>query len=294
MTEYNPLTPISASTADPVTAAADLGRRDAERELRSTTAEPDTALYVTRLRHDERVEVTSVERHLDAPIIPRGRADLHDPADFGEYVNRLGHHTHTTVWADPDAGRIVAVFDDHAGWEDAGWRSHTAVLTLKPDPDWTEWIRSDGNPGRQAWFAEHIEGLAHTVVDPDSATMLELARTFDAKRSVNFRSGVRLDSGDVQLTFEETTKAKAGEKGQLEIPYEFVIRCAPFLGVPQAELKARLRWRITEGDLSIGYALQRPDLVRRDIIAALIAELRGVIEPMPVFMGLPPAAVTPR
>jgi uncharacterized protein YfdQ (DUF2303 family) len=279
---------------DLVTAAADLGRRDGERRLQSTTVHSDTSLYVARLRDDEHIEVKDLESHLPAPLQPRGKADLHDPADFAEYVNRLGHHGTTTVWADPDAGRVVAVFDDHADFEDAGWRSHTATLTLKPDPDWAAWIGRDGRPGDQAWFAEHIEGLAHTVIDPDPATMLELARTFDAKRSVNFRSGVRLDSGDVQLTFEETTKAKAGEKGQLEIPAAFTIRCAPFLGVPQAEISARLRWRINEGELSLGYALLRPDLIRRDVIAALIANLRTAIDPMPVFMGTPPPPVTAR
>lgn len=281
-------------TVDLVTAAADLGRRDIEREPRSTTAEQDTALYVSRLRHDERIEVTSVERHLDAPLTPRGKADVHDPADFAEYVNRLAHPEHTTVWADPDAGRVVAVFDDHADAIDPGWRQHTATLTLKPDPDWSAWLGRDGRPGNQAWFAEHIEGLAHTVVAPEPATMLELARTFDAKRSVNFRSGVRLDNGDVQLNYDETTKAKAGEHGQLEIPAAFTVRCSPFLGVPQAEISARLRWRINEGELSIGYALLRPDIVRRDIIAALIANLRKDIEPMPVFMGTPPPPVAAR
>lgn len=277
---------------DLVTAAADLGRRDTERALQTTTVQPDTSLVVARLRHDELVHVISLEKHLDAPLRPRGTANLHDPADFTEYVNRLATPAYTTVWADPDAGRLVAVFDDHADYEDPGWRSHTATLTLKADPDWAAWLAMDNKPGGQARFAEHIENLAHTVIDPDAATMLELARTFDAKRNVNFRSGVRLDSGDVQLTYEEVTKAKAGEKGELEIPSAFTIRVAPFLGVPAADISARLRWRITDGDLSIGYALLRPDRVRRDIISALIGEMRDKLEAVPVFMGTPPPPVT--
>jgi uncharacterized protein YfdQ (DUF2303 family) len=278
---------------DLVAAAADLGRRDTERQLTTTTVHEDTSLVVARLRQDERIAVENLERHLDAPLRCRGNADLHDPSDFTEYVNRLANPQYTTVWADPDAGKFVAVFDDHADFDDAGWRSHTATLTLKADPDWAAWLLLSNKPASQAWFAEHIEDLAHTVIDPDAATMLELARTFDAKRSVNFRSGVKLESGDVQLTYEETTKAHAGEKGELEVPSAFTIRVAPFLGVPPADISARLRWRISDGELSIGYALLRPDRVRRDIISGLIMEMRGELEDVPVFMGTPPPAIKP-
>lgn len=280
-------------TTDLVTAAADLGRRDAQRDLATTTVHSDTALVVARMRADERVDVVSLEKHLDAPLRSRGKAELHEPIDFSGYVRRLADEDYTTVWADPDSGRITAVFDDHADFDVPGWRSHTATLALKPDPDWAIWIQHDNKPSLQSWFAEHIENLAHTVIDPEPAAMLEIARTFDAKRNVNFRSGVRLDSGDVQLHYDETTKAKAGEHGQMDIPAAFTVRIAPFLGVPAADIPARLRWRIVEGELRIGYSLLRPDNVRRDIISNLIVELRSMVEPIPVFMGLPPQPVLP-
>lgn len=278
---------------DLVTAAADLGRRDTDRLITSTTVHPDTSLVVARLRDDERVQVVSLEAHLDAPLRTRGTANLHDPADFTQYVNRLADPAYTTVWADPDAGRLTAVFDDHADNESPGWRSHSATLVLKADPDWTAWVKHDGRLRGQSDFAEHIENLSHTVVDPDPATMLEIARTFDAKRTVAFRSGVRLDSGDVQLQYEETTKAKVGERGELEVPAAFTVRIAPFLGVPPVDITARLRWRITDGQLEIGYQLLRPEHARRDIISALIGEMRGQLDEVPVFMGLPPQPVLP-
>jgi uncharacterized protein YfdQ (DUF2303 family) len=277
---------------DLVTAAADLGRRDTERHMRTTSVDSLQPLILGRLRQDERVDVVSLEKHLAFPLRSRGKAELHDPSDFAEYVNRLADLAYTTVWADPDSGRITALFDDHADSESPGWRSHTAVLVLKADPDWTAWLAKDNRPGTQAWFAEHIENLAHTVVEPDPATMLEIARTFDAKRNVNFRSGVRLDSGDVQLQYDETTKAKAGEHGQMDIPAAFTVHIAPFLGVPGADILARLRWRITDGELSIGYALLRPDHVRRDVVSAVIGELRAQLDSVPVYMGLPPQPLT--
>jgi uncharacterized protein YfdQ (DUF2303 family) len=280
-------------TTDLVTAAADLGRRDTERKLSSTTVHPDTALYVTRLRHDEHVVVTSMESHLDEPLTCRGSATVHDPADFVQYVNRLADEDSTTVWADPDRNRVVAVFDDHADHLSAGWRAHTATLVLQPDPDWQEWMAHDGQLRSQADFADQLESLAHTVIDPDPATMLEVATTFSAKRNVEFRSAQRVDNGDVELVYEETTKAKAGHTGTVEIPSRFTIRVAPFLGVAPAEISARLRYRVEGARLSIGYALVRPDLIRRDAVAAMVGTLRDGIT-APIFLGTPPPPVTAR
>jgi uncharacterized protein YfdQ (DUF2303 family) len=281
-------------TSDLVSAAAELAYRDADRSVTPSTVEQDTALVVARLREDERLEELSLERHLGTPLRNRGTAAIHDPTDFAGYVIRLASDGATTVWVDPDGGKLVAVFDDHINAVRPGWRSHTATLTLKADPDWRDWLARDNRRGGQAEFAEHLESLAHTVVDPDAASMLEIARTFDAKRSVNFSSGVRLDSGDVQLVYEETTKAKAGEKGQLEIPAAFTVRISPFLGVAPADVQARLRWRIVDQSLAIGYALLRPDLVRREIIDGLVGQLRSEIDPVPVFLGFPPPPVVPQ
>lgn len=274
-----------------VSAAADLGRRDAERRVSTTSVDMLNPLVIQRLRDDERIDIQSIEKHLATPLRPRGTVTVHDPDDFIEYTNRLADEDHTTVWADPDNGKVTAVFDDHCDAEAAGWRQHTAMLQLKRDPDWDSWVRGDNSLGGQAWFAEHLENLAHTIVSPDPATMLEIARTFDAKRSVNFRSGVRIDNGDVELTYEETTKAKAGQAGKLEIPSTFTVRIAPYLGVEPAEIPARLRYRVADGELRIGYALLRPDRALRDVMAVLVARLREQVSSGAVFLGTPPAAL---
>jgi Uncharacterized conserved protein (DUF2303) len=73
-----------------------------------------------------------------------------------------------------------------------------------------------------------------------------------------------------------------------------VISISPFLGVPPADVQARLRWRIVDRSLAIGYALLRPDRVRRDIIAGLVGQLRSQIGAVPVFIGFPPPPVEPQ
>lgn len=255
----------------------------------------DRPLVIERLRHDEHVQVRSLEAYLEQPLRARGTATLHEPADFAEYVNRLKLTECSTLWADLDRSTVTAVLDDHATYSNPGWRSHTVALALKVDPDWQAWADADRKLMQQDGFASFLEDVAHTVVSPDAATMLEVATTFRAKRSADFSSSTRLQSGDVQFAYSEDTKASAGRKGSLEVPEVFTIRVAPWNGVDPVDLTARLRYRIDGGGgLGIGFALLRPDRAKRDAFAAIIAKLREQIDGVPLLVGTAPAAVSPQ
>lgn len=264
-------------------------------DIDAREVDPNQPLIIERLRHDEHVQVTSLEAHLEQPLRARGTATLHEPADFAEYVNRLKLTQCTTLWADLDRSTVTAVLDDHATYSDPGWRSHTVALALKVDPDWQAWANYDGKLIPQDRFAEFLEETAHTVISPDAATMLEVATTFRAKRSADFSSSTRLQSGDVQFAYSEDTKASAGRKGSLEVPERFTVRVTPWIGVQPVELTARLRYRIDgEGRLGIGFALLRPDLAKRRAFAEIIASLREAIDGVPLLTGTAPEAIRPQ
>ncbi|MFE0021935.1 YfdQ family protein [Amycolatopsis sp. NPDC059021] len=247
---------------------------------------PEKSVVVRTLRNDERVDTTDLENLLDQPRRPRGTALLTDPSDFAAYVTRLATAS-TTVWADQDSLKVTATFNDHANGFSAGWRDHRAVLKLKHDDDWKAWLRQDGSLLSQEDFAEHLEDRAHTIVNPDTATMLEIALTFQTRRNASFSRGARLNSGDVQLAWSEETTAKAGASGRLEVPAEFTIAVAPFFGLPATEVTARLRWRIRDGQLGIGYRLDRPDLVHRKAFADVRQMLADSLD-APVLLGAAP------
>lgn len=277
----------------------DLARRDAARvpmpyPLNGDDID-DRSLVLVKLHSDEHIEKIDLEQHLDEPGRARGQAAVHDPADFAEYVNRLANVHNTTVWANEKAGTLTAIVNDHADYASPGWRDHTITLHLQDDADWCKWHQRDGQRVSQEDFAEFVEDVAHTIIDPDAATMLEVATTLSAKRSVDFHQGTRLQTGDVQLKFEETTTAAAGAKGNLEVPERIRVRIAPWLGVEPVVLDARLRWRIPNRQLAIGYQLLRSDIARRDAFAQLVASVRGELEEgLPVFLGTPPPSLRTR
>ncbi len=286
---------------DLVTAAADLGRRAAERVPVSFDLDEDQPLVVARIRDDETLEAHDLERFLDAPVWPRGAATLHDPADFAAYVTRLGTSEHTTLWADLAGGRIAAVLDDHADYAAAGWRRHTVALTMQDDVDWATWAKWDNKLVTQTQFADHIEQMTHTIVEPSAADMLEVVTGFHAKRNVTFRQQVNITSGDVQLTYDEASTATATTKaGHIEVPRQFTVMLTPWTTVDPVLLTARLRWRIEGGSLAIGYSLLRPDRARAQAFDQVLMTVRdGVLdgngEPrFPLFLGAKPDRVGAR
>lgn len=139
----------------------------------------------------------------------------------------------------------------------------------------------------QVEFAEHIEAGLEEIIEPEAASMLELAQNFHATTDATFRSSTRLQSGEQRLQYDEEVKASAGASGDMTVPTAFLLGLAPFVGEDPYKLAARLRFRVNGGRLTLGYVLDRPDRVRRDAIEQ-IAERLGVRFPNS-YVGTPPA-----
>lgn len=192
------------------------------------------------------------------------------------------------LFADPDRATITAVLNADAGAGDAaGFRDHRIVLQLQRTPAWNAWASLDGRLLVQQEFAEHLEDRLVDVVRPTGAEMLELAQSFEASTSVEFKSAVAVSSGQRSLTYEETTSARAGQKGSIEIPTSFDLALRPYDGSDQYKVTARFRYRIRDGRLSIGYKLERPE----DVLRSAFDDVRDTASQAcdrPVLLGEAP------
>lgn len=202
------------------------------------------------------------------PRRKKGAVALTTPASLAQYVN-AHKGDGTEVYADWRQRRATAVLNDHG--DRAGWGDHRAVLTLMATPEWTAWTALDGKWQSQEDFAEHILATASDVVSPSAADLMEMAETFVVTKSVNFKSGSRLRDGQRQLTYVEVIEAQAGPAGNVTIPESILLRLAPFDGAEPVEMGARIRYRINDGALRLGYVLDRPDLVLREAFAEVVA-----------------------
>ena len=232
--------------------------------------------------------------HLELPDLSKWRSEptrktgIYKPATveaFSEYVDR--HLTDaTTVWVHPTSGKVTAIIDDN-GQKVPGWAEHRVDLTLAKTAEWTYWIDNDRKMLSQVEFAEHIEGGLDDISVPDGADLLEIAQTFHMTNGVTFRSSTRLATGQQQFQYDEESKATAGITGQLTVPTNIVLAIAPFFGEERVRIGARLRFRLNDGHLKLGYLLDRPDVVIRDALEK-VAETLSVKFPL-TYVGDAPA-----
>lgn len=259
--------------------------------LATAAADPHTlvdghALGVV-IPHGYKHEVIDLERYGANPGRAHGTVLTVEPDSFLTIFNRHGNEA-AFLYADKDKLTVTAVFNDDQ-FQTPGWRDHRAVLALRPTLEWLHWAGASGKLMDQAAFAEHIEAGLAEIREPDAASMLELAQTFEATTKAEFKSATRLTSGQRAFSYVEAVNARAGGTGELEVPETFTLGIAPFAGAAPYRLMARLRFRLDSGALRLGYRLERPHEVMEaafdDVTTSLLEHTSSA-----VVYGTPPPA----
>lgn len=209
--------------------------------------------------------VREIEHTLPAPLRKRGTFNLRDAASFIRMVKEQQTEG-TRLFGSLNPPGFRAVFDDHSAAV-PGWRDHVAAYSCPLSVEWKTWAGMNKKLAQQPDFAQFIEDNAPDCTMPDSATMIEIARTLQAKKGVSFASGIRLSNGETQFAYEETVQGKAGEKGQFSVPEVFQIAIPVLEGGDRWRLDARFRYRIGDGGkLTLWYDLERPHKVLEEAI----------------------------
>lgn len=257
----------------------------------ASEAVPGTLL--TTVATNGQIIVKDTIEYAARPRRKTGIVAAHDAPAFIAYMTKHAL-PETEVWADLGLQQLVAVINTHRGITTetpdpagpnvegaAGWGDHRLELALHKTPAWKAWEKFDRQFLAQTTFAEHIEERLPDFALPSGAEMLELAQSFKASTKVKFESSKRLASGETTLEYREVTEAKAGPKGDIAIPDIFTLGLSPFDGCDTFKVNARLRYRISDGSLSLGYVLERPEDVLRlafdDIVTAVDGGINATI-----------------
>lgn len=240
--------------------------------------------------------VADLSSKLPAPTRKRGTTTLNDAESFIAVVKDQSDDN-TRLFSTINPPTFTAVFNHHAAA--AGWGDHRAKYDAPLSPEWKAWTGIDAKKLNQLDMAQFLETNMVDVVyiatapgepgSPDGATLLEICRTLEATKKVNFKSSVRLPNGSAEFTYDEEVNGTA-VKGTMTIPEQFSIGVPVFENGEKYRQDVRFRYRIQDGgQLVIWLELIRPHKVIEDAVKQLrahIAEETG----LQVLNGEPSAA----
>ena len=215
------------------------------------------------------------------PIRIRQAVTLQTVDSLVDYVN-IFKTEHTILFADIAGSRIAALIDYHGPTAPAHV-DHKANLSLPFSQEWKTWTAIDGRLMSQLEFARFLEENAVDVVAPTGADLLETCRDLQAVRKVDFRKAVRTSSDNENFEYTDETEART-KNGGVEVPTKFELRLPVYFGGESVALFAFLRWKLTEGDLSLGIALHRAEHVRQAVFKQIVIEA-GERTERPVVFG---------
>jgi uncharacterized protein YfdQ (DUF2303 family) len=198
---------------------------------------------------------------MPAPTHMIARRHVTDAESFLAYYARFADER-SIIMCNVDKGEFVATFDYHAPGKPA-FQDHSLHYTCQQTQEWKTWNERSSKRMSQIEFAFFLEQNAREIVQPEGATILEIALTLTAKTNLSFKSGKRLADGQTQFRYEEELEGKAGANGDITIPDKIKLGLRVFEGCAPYEIDALFRWRLKDGDLTFWFDLVRPHVTYR-------------------------------
>jgi uncharacterized protein YfdQ (DUF2303 family) len=243
-----------------------------------TTAKGREFLILPDGGHHDVSEPNAVDKIMPGHIAQAVTLQTSD--SLADYVNRFAT-PQTLLLADIDQDLILAAVDYH-GPAEAGHLDHRAVLRLPRSMEWKTWADVNGKLMGQLEFARFLEENAADIVEPSAADLLEACRDLHAVRRVNFTKAVRTSTDNE--SFEYTDETEARTRGGVDLPTKFQLSIPVYFGGRYVELYAFLRWKLDDGQLTLGVRLHRPEHVRQAMFQEIVRDL-AVATSRPAVFG---------
>jgi uncharacterized protein YfdQ (DUF2303 family) len=178
----------------------------------------------------------------------------------GSFAAVLDHHCSYNVTT-PEVQQITKPMPRHG--------DHIAILNLQRSPEWKLWAAQSEEVMQQGDFAEFLEDNANDILNPDPASMLEVATSLHATTGAVFRRAFNQANGQVQFQFDENIDAKVAG-GTKEVPTTFQIGLRPFMGCHRYPIECRLRFRVNGGNLAFHFKALQMDWMTETALDAIV------------------------
>lgn len=245
-----------------------------------------------------------IDRYRIDPVALIGTATTTTLQSFIDLVNRHKNDGSAvfakTSWPEP---ALTAVIDYHGEKAAARWGRHKIRYAFPITDEFKVWIGKNGKPMEQAEFAAFLEEHAaelSAAYGPEAAEfetlfkekfatpsdLIALSRNLEIHIGGKVKRAERLQTGERTIEFvEEHTNAK-GEK--VDIPGLFMVQVAAFIDGESIRIPARLRYRVSGGEIMWFYQLYRWEFWLRDQVKNDLDTVRQQTG-LPTFEGSPEA-----
>src|ERR1051326_8720011 len=140
----------------------------------------------------EDCKVEDLEQFQARPRRIDQRVELQDTDSLIAYVKEF-RDQFTHIFFSVEGEEFTAIFDYHEfDPPRPNWCNHTASFKPRRSVEFTTWMNQNRKQMTQVDFARFLEDNMPDIPEPPSAHLLAVALTFEAKKSVEFSSGVRL------------------------------------------------------------------------------------------------------
>ena len=243
-----------------------------------------------------------IEEHRFAPAERTGTAYADTLAGFIDLINRHKDGESAifgkTSWPEP---KLTAVLDYDSAKSDARNRDHRIVYAFPLTEEFKIWVKFNGQALKQEVFAAFLEEHAAELAAPSDAEVneyerlfrekfatpsevVELSRHLEVFVAARAKQGVRLQTGERTVEFSEEHQNAKGEK--IVIPGIFMVSVPAFIDGDAVRIPARLRYRISGGDISWFYQLYRWESYLREEVEHALLEAAKKTD-LPQFQGAP-------
>lgn len=217
------------------------------------------------------------EQYRGRPDRIRQARQIATEASFIEYISRWQPGGSPELLACRESLYLHCTLDGHSS-DDAGqwvpsWCEHSARYNCPLDRRWEAWTGRDRHKFTQVGFAEWIEDHHEDFAEPAASDLLDLAVNLQIHRNAAFSSQVQLASGEFNFSFSETNAS-----GTVAVPAEIAIAVPVFVDGVVYKVRARLRYRLTEGALGIWYELIEPERYVDDAFGEVVSSVETETE----------------
>lgn len=235
------------------------------------------------LKRDD-FDIQSLEYLMQNPLRIRQHLTVNSAQSLIDYVNKF-KVTGSAIFSDLDSLAVKAVLDYHTSPTEAHWGEHTVKYTCPHSKDWKTWTGKNKSAMSQIEFAQFIENNIHCIASEGNvatgAELLAMVLAFEETRKSEFKSVQRLQDGTMSFNF---TNEKTGG-GKTKLPEEIVLGLQPFHNGDYYQIKARIRYRLKDGDLALWYELINPEKIIEDAFNSTIEHLKNNITNVDFFEG---------